>query len=659
MPQKLFGEVHVHGDPWRVTVKLMLFAVFLGTLLGGQALRPQAVHASTSATASPLIDGTFEQGPQQAAWSETQSSGGELIDQFDPNSGVWAADLCNIDNCTDGHGNPGDTLVQSFVSPGQIVSAQLSYSYNIATSEPDQNASCKDRLTVGIGLGLTPDPGASRRYCAPTGAQYHTDSLDVTTFLQSHGGQTVNAQLEGFTNTLYPTEFFVDDVSLTITYLLTPSAPVVTPISDCSTGTATISWSVPQFPLGNQWPVQSYLVTPYSVSGAAQQGTTVSGGQTSLAVDLHGGTVCYFTVTATNANGVGPAGSPTVPVTAVSPPTPPQSTGFALNWTRQPASATATSYTVFIRDGSGPWLKWGDTTTMSSMVYGAPGHTYAYYVEGFNASGGGGPPSGSGQASVTIPLSATHTIALKGLYGVDYYGNLHPAESPPLAQTASWSWPIARGIAMAPSGSGGYVVDGWGAVHPFGTAPAAAWSSYWSGWDIARAIAVRPDGASGYVLDGWGGLHPFGGAPTLTTSAYWYGWDIARGLVLDASGNGGYVLDGWGGLHPFGDAQPVSYSSYWHGWDIARGVVLRVDGRGGYVLDGWGGVHPFGNAPSVAAAAYWRGWDICRGIVLAPSGDGGYVLDGFGGFHPFGSVTSAAVTPNYAGADIMRGMGGA
>ena len=34
----------------------------------------------------------------------------------------------------------------------------------------------------------------------------------------------------------------------------------------------------------------------------------------------------------------------------------------------------------------------------------------------------------------------------------------------------------------------------------------------WPGWEIARAVAVRADGVSGYVLDGYGGLHPFGGA---------------------------------------------------------------------------------------------------------------------------------------------------
>jgi hypothetical protein len=653
------GGTRVHRESQRARLTVAFVTALVAALGANALLGIHPASASTSTSMSVLANGGFEQGLPQSAWVETQSSGGELIDTIDPHTGAWAADLCDIDNCTDGHGNAGDTLVQPFVDPGQVVSATLSYYYNVATSEPYQNASCKDWLTVGLGTGTVPAAAATKRYCTPTGAQYAADSIDVTSFLQSHGGQMLDAQIEGFTNALNPSEFFVDDVTLSVTYLLTPSAPVVAPITDCSVSQTTLTWSAPQFPLGNQWPVQSYLVTPYNVNGTAQASTSVSGSQTSLAVNLLGGTVCYFTVTATNANGSGPAGAPAAPVTAVTPPSTPQSTGFTLRWALQPASAPATSYTVFIRDGAGPWLKWGDTSATSSDVYGLPGHSYEYYVEGFNAAGGGIAPSGNGQAAVTFPLSATPVMGFKTLYGVDGFGTLHPADSPPLAGAPAFSWQISRGIAVAPSGVGGYVLDGFGAVHPFGNAPAANVTAYWPGWDIARGIAVRSDGSSGYVLDGFGGLHPFGGAPTLNSSAYWPGWDIARGIVLDPSGAGGYVLDGWGGLHPFGNASPVAITGYWNGWDIARGVALRSDGAGGYVLDGFGGVHPFGNAPALATHAYWSGWDIARGLVLLPAGTGGYVADGFGGFHPFGSVSSPAGTPNYrADIDVMRGISG-
>ena len=72
---------------------------------------------------------------------------------------------------------------------------------------------------------------------------------------------------------------------------------------------------------------------------------------------------------------------------------------------------------------------------------------------------------------------------------------------------------------------------------------------YWPGWDIARGLVLRSDDSGGYVLDGYGGLHPFGTAPAITSSVYWPGWDIARGVTLRNDNTGVDVVDGAGGLH--------------------------------------------------------------------------------------------------------------
>jgi hypothetical protein len=164
-----------------------------------------------------------------------------------------------------------------------------------------------------------------------------------------------------------------------------------------------------------------------------------------------------------------------------------------------------------------------------------------------------------------------------------------------------------------------------------------------------------PDGSGGYVLDGWGGLHPFGlngkNPPATAGASYWTGWDIARGITILPDGSGGYVNDGWGGLHPFGigahAAPPVpSGGPYWPGVDIARGVAAPYwDGAnavGGYTTDGWGAAHPFGTVqgeavPVPVGTPYWPGWSIARGGVAFPAG-GGFVLDGFGGLHPFAAA---------------------
>ena len=185
---------------------------------------------------------------------------------------------------------------------------------------------------------------------------------------------------------------------------------------------------------------------------------------------------------------------------------------------------------------------------------------------------------------------------------LDGYGGLHYFSESGLAPSGlttrdgpAWpGWDIARGVALLPFGAGGYVLDGYGGIHPFrrvfiGPAgalspPPTSGTPVWLGWDIARGIALLPNGSGGYVLDGWGGLHPFGvgghrpprpaiGAP------YWRGWDIARSVAILPDGTGGYVQDGWGGLHPFSlpgkpMPPPISGAPYVPGWDFARGLTF-------------------------------------------------------------------------------------
>jgi hypothetical protein len=76
-------------------------------------------------------------------------------------------------------------------------------------------------------------------------------------------------------------------------------------------------------------------------------------------------------------------------------------------------------------------------------------------------------------------------------------------------------------------------LDGFGGIHPFGSAPAISPSGYWPGWDIARAITNAWTGTTGgvFVLDGFGGVHPAGGAAYFDASGYWPGWSIAISAV--------------------------------------------------------------------------------------------------------------------------------
>ena len=252
--------------------------------------------------------------------------------------------------------------------------------------------------------------------------------------------------------------------------------------------------------------------------------------------------------------------------------------------------------------------------------------------------------------------AAPRTLAALACVAALAVGALVPAGTPSPASAAIpnrpagapyWpGWDIARDVALVANGNGGFVLDGFGGLHPFGrrghAAPARPTGvPYWLGWDIARAV-VFTGTARGYVLDGFGGVHRFGGAAPITTPLpYWPGVDVARDLVLRPGGQGGYLLDAQGGVFPFGiggapaPARP-SGTPYW-GYPIARDMDLLSDGSGGWVLDGYAGIHRAG-APSVvpdSPAPYWLGWDIARSLALLPDRSGGFVLDGFGGLHPF------------------------
>ncbi len=291
-------------------------------------------------------------------------------------------------------------------------------------------------------------------------------------------------------------------------------------------------------------------------------------------------------------------------------------------------------------------------------------------------------------ARAAIASNATNGLPFSGLYTLDAYGGTHADNSGPLDGTAYWAgWSIARAAEALPGAAApqsGFVLDGYGGLHPFGAAGLSETSGsaghYWPGIDIARDFAFLPDGTGGFVLDGYGGLHPFrvngSTAPLAAQGApYWAGRDLAKKVVIFSDGTGGYILDAYGGVHPFGinGPSPVAGSSmvgsgYWAGWDIARDLVL-VPGNGnhaGYVLDGFGGMHPFHPStdgsvmPAPLATAYWGGLDIARGEWLLPgSATSGYTLDLSGGLHPFGTAPALTFYPYWAGKDLAREIFGA
>lgn len=290
-------------------------------------------------------------------------------------------------------------------------------------------------------------------------------------------------------------------------------------------------------------------------------------------------------------------------------------------------STTATSFTVVATNAQG------------NSLPSAPSNAVAPYPvqQMFTLDAYGGVHADA--ATVNQPASAywpnwkiARSAALltdgSGGYVLDGYGGLHSFGKAPAVQiSAYWSgWDIARDVVVLPNSTAtqakGYVLEGFGGLHAYGGAPGVRLSTYWPNWDIARRVVMLSDGTGGYVMDGWGALHPFAVGtnpmpPAITNSAYWFNWDIARDIALlpgsTASNVVGVTLDGFGGVHPFGSAGAVTSMAYWPNWDIARSVQFSPLSTAahpqGWVLDGFGGINPFGGAPSVPGV-YWPNSDV-------------------------------------------------
>lgn len=71
---------------------------------------------------------------------------------------------------------------------------------------------------------------------------------------------------------------------------------------------------------------------------------------------------------------------------------------------------------------------------------------------------------------------------------------------------------------------------------------------------MTNPYAWRRPGTGRYVLDGWGGVHPFAiGSnpipPAVSTGVYYRGWDVVDGISLGADGRTVAVVDSHDGIH--------------------------------------------------------------------------------------------------------------
>jgi uncharacterized delta-60 repeat protein len=237
------------------------------------------------------------------------------------------------------------------------------------------------------------------------------------------------------------------------------------------------------------------------------------------------------------------------------------------------------------------------------------------------------------QGDADTAARPTQGFVIDGTGGLNGFAAGCASKPPTASGNTRFTSDSARGLAVLPGGRG-LVLDRTGAISTFKFGDGVVTDlvvkgvAVWANKDMARGIAVVPEGTGGYVVDKYGVLHAFkigsGPKPALPTDTpSWPGQDVARGIVLLPNGVGGYVLDEWGGLHEFGGAPKAKAGvPAWPGMDAARGVALASDGSGGWVLDLFGNLYPFGigDNPAPSGTVGNPKWSTAtaRGVASLP-----------------------------------------
>ena len=168
---------------------------------------------SPTPTQPPLLiqNGGFENG--SSPWKEASGGGYEIIDPSNPHTGQYSAYLCGYTGCK-------DQIWQNFTVPSSYTKITVTYWWSSVTSKP--SGQCKDtfisQLKTASGNPTVILPMQQTTNCNATNNNWVQESYDASSALENYKGKQVTLFFQGtnIPNNYYTTNFYVDDVVLTI-----------------------------------------------------------------------------------------------------------------------------------------------------------------------------------------------------------------------------------------------------------------------------------------------------------------------------------------------------------------------------------------------------------------------------------------------------------
>ncbi len=428
---------------WRPATVALLIAVLAGA---GAALASATVPGPPTGVSAN--GGSKEGGQAKVSWTAPASNGGATIKKYtvtsSPGSHTCTTSSepqtsCTVSGLTNGSsyafkvtatnsqgtglaGTSSSTTISGAPGPPSGVSATAEVGQaKVSWSAAPSNGSTVTKYTVTSSPGgqTCATSSGSERSCAVTGLTGGASYTFTVTATNANGTGTSSA------------------ASGSVTLPPVPGPPTGVTATDEPGAEALVSWTAPSSDGGE--PITRYTVTaspggqscttevPEESEAEPETSCTVSG--------LTGASAYTFTVTATNANGTGPASVPSNSVTIAGVPGPPtgvtarnESAGEALvSWTIPASSGDSeiNSYTVTASPGGQTCMtsqegitNQGSESKGMCTVFGlTDGTAYTFTVTAANIQGTGPPSSPSNPTTIVGPPGAPSEVAAAQLNG--------------------------------------------------------------------------------------------------------------------------------------------------------------------------------------------------------------------------------------------------